>query len=118
MIRRLTMRVVPSAVSMARAIRVAAAGAPMLVLTGRALGDLSRELGGMDAAAEYLLELAEEVGKPVGINVQTGPDTSRTAFIGPRSWSEERLQGCVAAKHEELAAQFGEVTRVGAGSGS
>ena len=99
---------------MAAAIRAAAAGAPLLVITGRAFGDLATELGGADIAAGHLLELAEQTGRPIGVNVQTGVDTSRTAFIGPRSWSEERLQGWVAAKHEELAAEFGEVTPVGA----
>ena len=113
MTHRLTIRVDPSAVSMARAIRVAAAGTPLLVLTGRAFADLSRELGSMEAGTAYLLEVAESVGRPIGIYFETAADRSTTAFISPPGWSQERLSGRVAAKHQELESEFGPVTRLG-----
>ena len=105
----------PSAVSMARAIRTAAGAAPLFVLTGRALGDLARELGGMDAASGHLADVAESIGRPVGINLPTGDDSSQTAFLPPRGWSEERLTGWIAAKHREIEDAFGAVARMGAG---
>ena len=113
MTRRLTVQVDPSAFSMAASIRAAAQVVPVLVLTGRAFGDLVSELGGTGAAAEHLLELAEQTGKPIGINFETGADTSRTMFLPPRAWTEERLSGWIAGHHAELEAQFGQVTRLG-----
>ena len=104
----------PRAVSMAASIRVAARAAALLVLTGRALGDLGAELGSPAAAAGWLAALVQEIGKPVAVNFATGAGTSSTAFIAPRSWSRERLQGWIGARHAELEAEFGEVARVGA----
>ncbi len=107
----------PSAVRPSASIRTAAQGAPLLVLTGRVLSHLAAELGGHEAVARYLFELAESIGKPVAVNVDTGAETSSTAFIAPRSWTPERLSGWVAARHEEFEAEFGAVTRVGVESG-
>ena len=94
------------------AVRQAVQGTPMVVLTVQLLGDLAEELGSMDAAVGYLLEVVEEVGRPIGANIPT-MDGSRTWFIGPRTWSQERLAGYVAGHHAELEAEFGEVTRAG-----
>jgi hypothetical protein len=101
----------PARVSMAGAIRRMAGAAPLLVITGRALLDLAAELGGMDAAALFLLELVESVNRPVGLNFATGDDTSSTAFVAPRGWTQERLQGWIAGHHAELTDAF-EVSRV------
>jgi hypothetical protein len=97
---------------MAAAIRAAAEVAPLLALTGRALVDLGEGLGGVDAATLWLLELAEATGKPVGVNFATGDDTSSTAFVAPRTWTEQRLQGWIAGHHAELEDAFGEVTQI------
>lgn len=113
MSRSLTLTVDPSAFSIAAAIRTAARSAPLFVLTGRALGDLAAELGTMDAAANCLLEVAESIGRPVGVNVPTGPDTSSTAFVAPSSWTAARLAGWVAGHREILEAEFGMVTLMG-----
>ena len=66
MSRRLSVKVDPSAVSMAAAIRAAAAAAPLFVMTGRALADLARELGWMDAALRHLVGVAEQVERELG----------------------------------------------------
>ena len=113
MTRRLTVTVDPSALSMAASIRAAAQAAPMLVLTTRALRNLADELGGHEHAADFLLNLAEAIGRPIAVNLPTGPDTSSTAFLPPRGWTEERLQGWVAGHHQELESEFGHVARVG-----
>ena len=107
----------PRAVSMAAAIRAAAKAAPLFILTGRALGDLARKLGGYEPAAAFLLELAEANNRPIGVNMSTGNESSRTAFIGPRTWSSERLAGWVAGHHSEPEAEFGEIAGLRVGRG-
>ncbi len=104
----------PTTVSMAASIRAMASVAPLFVISVRALGDLAAELGSMDAAAEFLLGVAEAIGRPIAVNVETGSDTSSTAFIAPRGWGEERLAGWTAGHHQELEAAFGTVLRVSA----
>ena len=101
-----------STISMARAIRATAQAAPLFLLTVRALAELADELGGMDAAATFLLGIAESNNRPIAVNVETGPDTSSTAFLAPRTWTEERLAGWTAGRHQELEDEFGRITRV------
>ena len=104
-----TMRITANSrrVSMADTIRAAAAAAPLVTLTAGALAGLERELGGYDAAARWLADLAEELGRPISVNVPTGEDESSTMFLPPKDWSRERLQGWVAGHHAELEAAFG-----------
>ena len=109
----LNLRVDPAAVQMSRAIRVAAQASPLLVITGRAFGDLAAELGGAEAAVGELLSVAESVNRPIAVNMPTGADASSTVFVSPRGWTEERLQGWVAGRHQELEREFGQVTRLG-----
>jgi hypothetical protein len=97
-------------VSPAGAIELAAQTGPLLVLTGRALNDLADELGSDEAAMRHLLRVAETVNKPIAVNVETGPDTSSTVFLAPRSWTPERLRGWAAGHHEALEATFGAAT--------
>jgi len=104
----------PSTVSMAASIRATARAAPLFLLTVRALAELADELGGYSAAAEFLLEIAESNNRPIAVNVETGPDTSSTAFIAPRTWTSERLAGWTAGHHAELEAEFGMISRVSA----
>jgi hypothetical protein len=93
-------------VSPAQAIAAAARAAPLLMLTGRAFAELVAELGGHDAAMRHLLRVSERVNRPIGCNFPT-PEGSRTAFVAPRSWSQERLRGWVGGKHQEIAEAFG-----------
>ena len=106
MSRRMTVKVDPEAVSMAATIRRMAPIAPLLVVKTAALRDLAHELGGHDRAADFLLMIAEEIGHPIGVNLER-EDGSQTVFIGPRDWTEERLAGWVGGHHAELEAQFG-----------
>ena len=80
-------------VSTAKAIQATARSGPLVVLTERAFGNLGDELGGHEPAMRHLLRVAENTGRPVGLNVNTGTDTSRSVFIGPRSWTPTRLWG-------------------------
>ena len=93
-------------VSPSRAIGRAARSAPLLILTGRMFGELADELGGQEAAMHHLLRISERTNRPIGCNFKT-PEGSRTAFVAPRSWSQERLRGWVGGKHEDIAAAFG-----------
>ncbi len=106
MSRRMTVTVDPSALSMAASIRAAAQAAPFLCLTTRALRNLAHELGGHEAAADFLLTIGEEIGHPIGVNLER-QDGSQTVFIAPRDWTEERLAGWIGGHHQELEAQFG-----------
>jgi len=93
-------------VSPSKAIMGAARGGPMVLLTARMFGELVAELGSMEAAMRHLLRVSENTNKPIGANFPT-PEGSRTAFIAPRSWSQERLRGWVGGRHEDIAAAFG-----------
>jgi len=85
----------PAAVSMAASIRAMASLAPLFVISVRALGDLADELGSMDAAVTFLLELAEANTKPIGVNLPSADGASKSVFIAPRTWTDERLQGWI-----------------------
>ena len=104
----------PGTVSMATSIRPTAQAAPLLILTTRTLGELPAELGSMDAAATYLLELAEDIGHPIAVNLPITDSASKTAFTAPRTWTDERLQGWIGGHGAEFEAEFGEVSHVGA----
>ena len=101
----------PASVRITDAIRGAAHVAPCLVLGQAALVDLVAELGGMEAAAAYLLTIAEELDRPIGVNVEQG-NGLQTMFVAPRTWPVTRLQGWVAGHHGELESEFGEVASV------
>jgi len=103
----------PTAVSMARSIRAMAQVAPLFVISVRALSELADELGGMDAAAKFLLELAEANNKPIGVNLPGADGASKSVFVAPRTWTDERLQGWIGGHGAELEAEYGEVSRVG-----
>ncbi len=108
-----TMRVLADAskVSMAASIRAMASVAPLFVLSTRALAELAAELGGYGEAATYVLELAEANHRPIAVNIETGADTSSTAFIAPQGWGGERLRGWIAGHYREFEPAFGEEGR-------
>ena len=110
-----TMRVTADAskVSMAASIRATASVAALFMLTVRALADLADELGSMDAAATFLLDVAEANNKPIGVNLPAPDASSKSVFIAPRTWTDERLQGWIGGHGAVLEAEFGEVTRMG-----
>ena len=106
------------AVPIAAAIREAAQAAPApLVVTGRAAGDLADHLGSVDAAVRFLMNLATEIGRPIGLNAETDEGRSQTMFVAPKGWSEHRLAGWIAAKHQELESEFGDIAGVRAEGG-
>ena len=85
----------------------ASTGGALICVTGRMFGELERELGGPEAVARHLFEIATATGRPLCVNLPSGTDTSRTIFISPRGWSEDRLAGWAAGRHAELEGAFG-----------
>lgn len=106
MTRSMTVKVKSRAVPPSKAITAAARMAPLLIPTGRAFRDLAVEPGSDEAAMRHLLRVSENVGRPIGCNFQTA-EGSRTAVLAPRSWTQDRLRGWIAAKHEESEGAFG-----------
>jgi len=103
-------------VSVARSLAVLAHaserdGAPLVCVTGRAFSDLVDELGGDDVVVRHLLRVATNTGRPICVNFPT-EDGSRTIFVASKGWTEERLSGWAAGRHEELEAMFGPATPV------
>jgi hypothetical protein len=80
-------------------------GIPCL-LTSRMLADLERELGTMEAAISWLVDLATLTNRPMLVNVPTA-EGSTTVMLAPRGWSDERLQGWAGGLSEGLEAMFG-----------
>ncbi len=90
-----------------------AAGRTLVVVTGRSYADLVDELGGDEAAARQLIEIATATGRPIAVNFETGAETSTTVFVSPRGWSSDRLAGWAAGRHAELEATFGDAPPLG-----
>ena len=100
----------PSKAIAATARAAAYAGGPLVAITGRAYLDLIAELGSDEAAVRYLVKVAGNTGRPLAVNLATGPETSTTVFVAPKSWTDERLRGWAAGHHAELEAAFGPAT--------
>jgi len=83
--------------------------APLMVLTQRALAELIAEVGSADKAARWLMREVARYRKPVGVNLDA---EHRTVFQAPPGWTEEKLQGYVAAHKDEIEREFGDITRV------
>ncbi len=97
-------------VSPSKALAATARRAPLVVVTGRAYGEMVAELGGAEAVIAHLIRVATNIGKPLAVNLPSGPDTSSTIFLGPKGWSDERVAGWIGGHHEALEAAFGDAT--------
>jgi hypothetical protein len=84
----------------------ASRGDQLVMLSGRMFRELVAEFGGEEPALRKLLRICERTNKPMGINIETD-DGSRSVFIAPRSWTQERLRGWVGGRHEDINAMFG-----------
>ena len=109
---RRTARVAVDAASPSRALLILAraaaySGGPPVVVTHRAYADLVAELGSDEAAARHLFRVATNTGRPIAVNLPTGPETSTTMFVAPRDWTDERLRGWAAGHHGALQEMFG-----------
>jgi hypothetical protein len=98
----------------AAALRVAlqAPSAPLVVLTARTLAALERELRGHKRMVRFLVALATDCNRPIGMHAEHATG-GQTVFIPPRGWTSEKLQGWIAGRHAELEAQFGPIAGMG-----
>lgn len=82
----------------------------MLALGPGIFRELRQELHSVDAVLMWAADLAQKLSRPVSINIPAG-DGSHTVTLAP-GWSEERLAGYIAGRHEELEDLFGPISRV------
>ncbi len=85
---------------------------PLVALTTNSFRDLLTELGDeratMTYTMTYLIDESTKHAKPIAINLED-KSGSKTIFIAPRDWSEERLSGWVATAKPALERHFGDV---------
>ena len=112
-----TVTVDAATVSPSKTLTMTARLAPLVVVTGRAYGEMLAELGGAEAVIAHLIRVATNVGKPLAVNLPSGPDTSSMIFLGPKGRSEERVMGWVAGHRETLERQFGAASLLHDGEG-
>ena len=105
-----TVTIDAATVSPSNALAATARLAPLVVVTGRAYGEMLAELGDAEAVIAHLIRVATNVGKPLAVNLPRGPETSSTIFLGPKGWSEERVAGWIGRHREALEQQFGDAT--------
>ena len=106
-----TVSVDSATVSPSRALAaVARTGRQLVVVTNRMFGELERELGSPEAVARHLARVATNTGKPLAVNLASGPDTSRTIVVGPKGWTRGKTAGWIAVHREALEAAFGDAT--------
>lgn len=89
-------------------IETAVRAGPLVVLSLASWLELAGECGGADEAAAWLLGLAEQANRPIGVH-----GDGQTLFLAPRAWSEERLAGYIGGRHGELEQIFGPAAKGG-----
>ena len=105
-----TVTIDAATVSPSKALAATARLAPLVVVTGRAYGEMLAELVAAELVIAHLIRVATNVDRPIGVNLTSGTDTSTTVFIGPKHWSDERVAGWIGGHHEALEQQFGDAT--------
>jgi hypothetical protein len=91
---------------------VAEAGVPLLVVKHWAYRQFGRDFGGDRRARQEQEGLANDVGRPIGLNLEKKDGGSATVFLSPEGWSQERLQGWLGGYHQELERELDSVARV------
>ena len=105
-----TVTIDAATVSPSKALAATARLAPLVVVSDRAYGEMLAELGSDELVIAHVTRVATNVGKPIGVNLTSGTDTSTTVFIGPKHWSGERVAGWIGGHREALEQQFGDAT--------
>jgi hypothetical protein len=95
-----------------QAVDTALGACPLVVLTPRMVGQLEAECGGPAKLVAWVLKLVTRRRRPLGIH---DPEAGQTWCYAPPDWTAERLQGYLAAHHEELEATLGPIARIRAG---
>jgi hypothetical protein len=98
-----------------QAVDTALGTVPVVILAPRMVVQLERECGGPHKLVAWLLKLVTRRRRPLGIH---DPEAGRTWVYAPPDWTAERLQGYLAAHHEELETMLGPIARIRAGGAS
>jgi hypothetical protein len=83
----------------------------MLALGPGIYRELRQELHSASAVVSWAADLARQLDRPILLNIPDRDGSSHTVTLAP-GWSQERLAGYVAARHEELAEEFGPIGRI------
>lgn len=73
--------------------------------------ELRRELRSPAAVLKWAGDMAVRLDRVVLLNIPDRDGSSHTLTLAP-GWSQERLAGYIAGRHEELGDVFGPITRV------
>jgi len=90
-----------------------AAGMPVLTVLGYGVyRDLLAEIGSAEGVMRWAMALASRTDRPVLFNLPDGPKRSITVAIPPPHWPQERPEGYLAGRHEEIEDAYGPITQV------
>lgn len=95
---------------LARCVRATVATNALCAVGKGSFMMLRAALGGDDRAMRWLVSLATRINQPILLNFPEDGFRSKTLAIGPSAWTQEKVNGWVGGKHEELAAAFGEIS--------
>lgn len=88
-------------------VRAVVLKADPVVISALTLRCLVRAFGGPENATEWLYSLADESGRPFGVQVSQDGVIS---VIKPSSWSWDRALGWVGVHGPEFEAAYGKIT--------
>lgn len=83
----------------------------MLALGPGIFRELRQELKSVAAVIQWAADLAKRLDRIVLLNIPDKDGTSHTVTLAP-GWTQERLAGFIAGRHEEIAEAFGPIERV------
>jgi hypothetical protein len=77
--------------------------------------ELRQELKSVEAVARWATALTIRLDRVLMLNIPDRDGSSHTVTLAPPGWTQERLQGYIAARHEELEEAYGPIARIGRG---
>jgi hypothetical protein len=84
----------------------------LLVFGAGIVRELRQELRSIDAVGAWAVDLATRLRRPVMLNMPDRDGGSHTLTLSPPGWSQERLSGYIAGRHQELEEAFGPIERI------
>jgi hypothetical protein len=77
--------------------------------------ELRQELKSVGAVVQWATALTIRLDRVLMLNIPDRDGSSHTVTLAPPGWTQERLQGYIAARHEELEEAFGQIAHIGKG---
>lgn len=106
------LRILADTGSITAAILAGLRSGRLTVLMFAALRDLGRELGGEEAALQWLRRQVNTARWPIMVNIGKADGSSDTIVLGPNDWSRDKLRGWAAPHLAALEAEFGPATEM------